>query len=110
AEHKVDPLLVAAIIRVESNFRPHLVSKMNAIGLMQIMPDTADWVIDQAGYDQSFREQIAQEEINIRIGTWYIRSLYQQFRTVLAEKSREEGMALIAAAYNAGPGNVSRWI
>lgn len=110
AEHQVDPLLVAAIIRVESNYRPHLVSKMNATGLMQIMPDTADWVIDQAGFDPSFRDQIKEEDVNIRIGTWYIRSLFQQFKTILATKSKEEAMVLVAAAYNAGPGNVSRWL
>lgn len=110
AEYELDPLLIAAIIRVESNYRPHLTSKMNAIGLMQLMPDTADWVIDQAGYDSSYRSLVAQENINIRIGSWYIRSLYQQFKTILATKSKEEAIVIVAAAYNAGPGNVSKWL
>ena len=50
ANYDVDPFLIAAIIRVETNFNPDKQSRKGAVGLMQIMPDTADWIVQQAGY------------------------------------------------------------
>jgi len=110
AQLGVDPLLIAAIIRVESNYKPNLKSKKDAIGLMQIMPDTAAWIVQQAGFAHLTEADLVKEDVNIHIGAWYIRSLRQEFASVLDGSSKLDTIALIAAAYNAGPGNVSRWI
>ncbi|MDB5084869.1 MAG: lytic transglycosylase, partial [Bacilli bacterium] len=48
-EFQVDPLLIAAVIRVESKFKEQNVSNAGAIGLMQLMPDTAQWIAGQSG-------------------------------------------------------------
>lgn len=109
-EHGVDPVFVAAVIRVESNFRPTLISPKNAHGLMQIMPETAGWIIEQAGYTEDFRQRLLEEDVNIRLGTWYIASLYRQFAGWMEGRTEKDRMALIAAAYNAGPGNVANWL
>ncbi len=89
-QHKVDPWLVRAIIEVESAFRPHARSHAGAGGLMQLMPGTAASLGCRDVFDP---------EANIAAGTRYLRMMLDRFggRTELA-----------IAAYNAGPGNVSR--
>ena len=106
--YDVDPYLVASIIRVESNFRPDKQSPKGAVGLMQLMPPTAEWIVKQQGSSLSDLDRLDEASINIRYGAWYIRSLEQQF--VRTGVSKEDEIALIAAAYNAGPGNVERWL
>jgi len=106
--YKVDPYLVAAIIRTESNFRPNKESAKGAIGLMQLMPPTASWIAEQEGDDDSTLRRLNEPEINIRYGVWYIQSLERQL--VPQGASVEDKIALIAAAYNAGPGSVERWL
>ncbi len=108
---EVDPLLIAAIIRVESNYIPDKVSKKGAIGLMQVMPSTADWVAESAGYEGSIVQRLTEPELNVEIGTRYVRILMNQYAEQLAQRSEaEDRIALIAAAYNAGPGSVSGWL
>jgi soluble lytic murein transglycosylase len=69
---------------------------------MQIMPDTAEWVISKAKLPETTLDDIRNEtETNIQIGTWYLRSLSQQFDG--------NNIAMIAA-YNAGPTNVKNWL
>lgn len=109
-EHGVDPILMTSIIRVESNFKPNLVSAKKATGLMQIMPDTANWIIEQAGYTELTKERLAQEEVNIHLGAWYIKHLYDYFGNYAKDKPDETHMAIVIAAYNAGPGNVEKWL
>ena len=58
ARYGVDPLLVAAVIRVESKYKPDAVSAKGALGLMQIMPSTADWIATQVGIDNLTEEMI----------------------------------------------------
>lgn len=106
--HGVDPYLMAAIIRVESNFRNDKVSSKGAVGLMQLMPQTAQWIIRETNGDPADIDMLDDPELNIRYGAWYIRSLKRQF--VEADMSKEQEIALIAAAYNAGPGNVRKWL
>jgi len=100
--HGVDPHLVAAVIRTESNYKTGLESPKGAVGIMQIMPDTADWIIRQAGYtDITLRDVMERPDVGIELGTWYLKSLHEQF----------DGNAVAAlAAYNAGPGNVRGWL
>lgn len=102
-KYKVDENLVFAIIKAESGFKPKAISSRNAIGLMQIMEETA---IDVAKkYDikidsNNAKEEIANIQNNINIGTKYL--------SVLLEKYKNKEVAL--AAYNAGIGRVDNWI
>jgi soluble lytic murein transglycosylase len=100
AKYGIDPLLVAAIIRVESNYKPELVSSKGAIGLMQLMPDTAQWILEMDGFASLTMDSLYEPKSNIMMGTKYIHLLNNQFNSNLAE---------VLAAYNAGPGNVSKW-
>lgn len=97
----VDPYLIAAIIRVETNYDPDKRSKKGAVGLMQLMPDTAQWIVEQAGYAKETSSKLHRPDVNIEIGAWYLNSLYNQF---------DNNMAAVLAAYNAGPGNARKWI
>ena len=110
AQQGVDPILIAAIIRVESNFRPDRVSRKNAVGLMQLMPDTAEWIVRQANYADITLERLKREDVNILLGAWYLRYLYRLFEPYASERTAKDAMAVVTAAYNAGPGNVERWL
>ncbi|NLG78486.1 MAG: lytic transglycosylase domain-containing protein [Firmicutes bacterium] len=101
AEHNVDPFLVTALMRVESRFRPHVVSEKGARGLMQVMPDTARWVAQELGMDRFDPEMLHDPRTNLRIGTWYLASLEREFG---GDK------VIVLAAYNAGRGNVRKWL
>lgn len=100
-EFGVDPYLVAAVIKVESNFSPEVVSRRGAIGLMQIMPKTAIWAAEQMGIENFHVEKLRNPDINIRIGTWYLSSLLKEF---------DNDTTLALAAYNGGQGNVANWL
>lgn len=97
----VDPFLVTAIIRVESNFKPGVSSPKGAFGLMQLMPDTAEWMVEAGHFQSGFLERLEEPTVNIHMGSWYIGQLLKQF-----------GMNSPAAiaAYNAGPGRVEEWL
>ncbi|USG64418.1 lytic transglycosylase domain-containing protein [Brevibacillus ruminantium] len=99
--YQVDPHLVLAIIRSESGFQPDRVSKKGAIGLMQVMPDTAEWIIEQAGLKPKGEDYLYDPDMNIQMGTWYLSFL---------EKRYEGDPVKVIAAYNAGPGKVSSWL
>lgn len=89
--YRVDPALVRAVIHAESAFKPRARSKKGALGLMQLMPDTAR--------DMGVINALSPEE-NIRGGVRYLAWLLE----------RNQGNALLAtAAYNAGPGAVERY-
>lgn len=111
--HGVDPYLVAAVIRVESKFSPDKVSDKGAVGLMQIMPETARWIAEQPYFaDRPFGfDDLTDPGTNIAAGVWYLSALQKQFSDRLGEASGEsDRIALTAAAYNAGPGSVGGWI
>ncbi|OXM17030.1 lytic transglycosylase domain-containing protein [Paenibacillus herberti] len=101
-QQKVDPYLIAAIIRVESNFKPDKVSRRGAGGVMQLMPDTAGWIIEMAKFNKMTRDSVmASPEESIKAGSWYVHSLDSQFKG---------NSVAVVAAYNAGPGKVGQWI
>jgi soluble lytic murein transglycosylase len=97
----VDPFLVAAIIREESQYDWRAVSRVGAIGLMQVMPATANAVAQQHRLPTLSREDLFDQEINIRIGARYVEQLFTQFAGNVAQT---------IAAYNAGPIVVGTWV
>src|SRR5690606_5541945 len=74
------------------------------------MPDTARWVIDSSGYKQYSVDQLTEPNANMDIGTWYLGALFKEFHSILIGRSVTSQYSIIAAAYNAGPGNVMRWL
>ncbi|WP_438447968.1 lytic transglycosylase domain-containing protein [Gorillibacterium sp. sgz5001074] len=97
----IDPYLVAAVIRVESNYKPELASHKGAVGLMQVMPDTAQWIFEREGFRGYKLEDLTVPQVNIQVGTAYLAFLLQQF-------GRDQVKAV--ASYNAGQGNVNKWL
>lgn len=94
----LDPLLVAAVIEVESTFRAYAVSRAGAVGLMQVMPRTARWIGERIGDPIRRSEQLFDPERNIRIGVRYLAELQERFGRL--------DLALLA--YNAGPTRARR--
>ena len=99
--HGLDPMLLLAVIRAESQYRETAISSMSAIGLMQILPSTGRRIADLLGFSGIEPEALFEPETNIRLGSWYLGALLKEFR----------GQAPLAlAAYNAGPFRVKRWL
>lgn len=99
--YHVDSNLTAAVIKSESKFKHTALSHRGAVGLMQLMPDTAEWIAGQIG-DKSYSvESLHEPDRNIRYGTWYLAELQREFKG---------NDVLALAAYNAGRGNVKAWM
>mgnify|MGYP002624815764 CR=1 FL=1 len=98
ARWQVDKFLTIAVMKVESNFSEAAHSQSGAVGLMQIMPETATWIASQLDEDI---KNLREPETNIRYGTWYLAELENEF-------GGNDVLAL--AAYNAGRGNVHEWM
>jgi soluble lytic murein transglycosylase len=99
-EYDLDPLFVYAVMREESWFDPEAVSWAGARGLLQIMPSTGRDLARRVGLNEFDRADLFKPDVNIRLGTFYLRSL-------LNELDREPALAL--SAYNAGKHNALRW-
>jgi len=97
--YSLDPALLAAVIYQESKFKADARSDSGAIGLMQLLPDTAKGIALHTGGTRFRVEDLYDPEINIRYGAWYLHHLMQKYG--------DERTAL--AAYNAGQDNVDRW-
>ena len=97
--YELDPALLAAVIYQESKFKADARSSSGAIGLMQLLPDTAQGIALHTGGTAFRVGDLYDPEINVRYGAWYLRHLLQKYR--------DERTAL--AAYNAGQENVDRW-
>lgn len=100
-EYEVDPILVFAIIKAESNFNPNVVSPSNAIGLMQLMEATAEEIARKQEIKFVEGETLFNPEQNIMLGTKYFSNLMKEYKN---------NYLLALTAYNAGIGNVKRWI
>jgi soluble lytic murein transglycosylase len=97
--YDLDPALLAAVIYQESKFKADAESTSGAIGLMQLLPDTAKGIALHTG-GAAFRvADLYDPELNVRYGCWYLRHLLRKYG--------DERTAL--AAYNAGQDNVDRW-
>ena len=100
-EFSLDPCLVAAVIQTESSNRAQVISPKGAVGLMQIMPATGEWIAAKLNVSDYSEEKLKEPLFNIRLGCWYIRYLLDKY-------GGNERTALYA--YNAGPGNVDKWL
>ena len=101
-EYGVDESLVYAVMRTESGFRAEVESSAGAVGLMQIMPETFEWLQNlmsgEITYDSS---SLLNPEINIKYGTYFLSYLLKHY-------SGNEQLAV--ASYNAGVANVDKWL
>ena len=100
-EYDLDRYLVAAVIYTESGFRSDAVSSSGAIGLMQIMPDVGEWIAEKLQVTDYSDAMLRQPSYNIQFGCWLLHTLYEWHGT--DEK-------VVLAAYNAGSGNVNKWL
>jgi soluble lytic murein transglycosylase len=96
----LDPCLLAALIRQESEFDPKAISRARAYGLTQVLPGTGRLLSRRAGLPYFKPELLFQPEVNIRLGAFYIKSLILQF---------DGSVETALAAYNAGKNRAALW-
>ncbi len=99
--YDLDPALLAAVIYQESKFRANSRSSSGAIGLMQLVPDTARGIAIRTGGSAFRTGDLLNPEINVRYGCWYLRHLLNKY---------EGDVRKALAAYNGGQGNVDRGV
>ncbi len=99
-ENQLDPYLVAALIRQESEFNPAAVSRADAIGLMQLLPVTGRRMAHELKVRRYSVGMLAEPGVNLQLGTRYFRQLVQKF---------EGNLEAALAAYNAGADRVEEW-
>ena len=99
-ENGLDPVLVASLIRQESNFNPRATSPVGARGLMQLMPPVGRTIARNKGIAGYTDESLYDPETNIRLGTSHLSGLFR----------RTSNIERVLAAYNAGESRVARWI
>jgi soluble lytic murein transglycosylase len=101
--NNMDTALVAAVIKVESNFSPKAVSRADARGLMQLRPSTAKEVAKGLGHtvEDDFSDKLFDPQYNITLGTRYLAQMLKQFK---------DNEILALAAYNAGPSKLRSWL
>ncbi len=99
-EYNLDPLFVLSIIKAESKFDSNAKSHKDAYGLMQITDSTGEWIASQMKIKNFSENMLYDEETNIKMGCWYLNNLHKEF----GDKD------LVIAAYNAGRGNVNKWL
>lgn len=100
--HQVNPYWICAVIKAESDWHADAASSAGAVGLMQVLPATAqemaDWgMVDASGYPVA---DLADPAVNIEYGTAYLRYLVERYHE----------MEPAIAAYNAGMANVDAWL
>jgi soluble lytic murein transglycosylase len=99
--YDLDPTVLAAVIYAESRFDPDVESSAGAVGLMQLLPETAKGIALRTGGAKFVVSDLRDPEINVRYGSWYLNHL----------RGRYDGdMRLALAAYHAGQGNVDGWL
>lgn len=100
-ENGLEPALVYSVMKAESNFRADAVSHAGAVGLMQLTPETFDWLQSKVKDGKSYTaEDLKTPEVNIRYGC--------KFLAILLERYPEKSTSL--CAYNAGMGTVNNWL
>ena len=99
-EYGLEENFVLAVIFAESSFDPEAVSHAGARGLMQLMPDTGAWLAGKLDMENVDADDLFDPATNIRLGCYYLSYL----------EERLEDRELVLAAYNAGMGNVRKWL
>ncbi len=101
-KYDLDPFLVAAVIHAESGNRPHVASGKGAVGLMQVLPSTGEWIAEKLDMtlEGGAEEALKTPGVNVELGCWYLNYLFERFGS-------EE---LVLCAYNAGPNRVAGWL
>lgn len=100
AEFSLDPAYVASVALAESSFDAGAVSSVGAIGLMQIMPSTGEWIAGKL--DEAFDAQrLYEPSVNLRYGCWYLRFLLDRY---------DGDMRTASTAYHQGQGRVDEWL
>ena len=97
--YDLPPALLAAVIYTESKFDADARSGAGAVGLMQLLPETAKGIAIRTGGDGFVVSDLLDPEINVRYGSWYLRNLLNRY----------DDVPTALAAYHAGPGNVDEW-
>jgi soluble lytic murein transglycosylase len=100
-ERGLDPAVVAAMIYAESRFHPDARSEAGAIGLMQILPETGEFIARSTGGEDFVVADLRNPDLNVRYGTWLLAHLLDRYGGDLR---------LALAAYHAGAGNVDEWL
>lgn len=98
-KYDLEPQLIAAVIYSESKFQEDATSSVGAMGLMQLMPETFQWLCDKRGEEHSSVE-LYDPFVNIDYGSYYLSWLYEHFGDIYTA----------CAAYNAGIGAVEGWL
>jgi soluble lytic murein transglycosylase len=99
-QKRLDPALVAAVIYAETKFDPRT-SSAGAVGLMQILPQTAQFLAHRSGATTFTTADLSQPQVNIAYGSYYLRYLLDEYHG---------SRVLALAAYNGGEANVDRWM
>ena len=99
-KYKIDPFFVSSMIREESRYNPSVISPAGARGLMQIMPQTGRYISKQIKMKPFHQEMLFRPEVNIQLGTWYMKNLMTKFGN---------SMELTSGAYNGGANRIKRW-
>ncbi|MBQ8792148.1 MAG: lytic transglycosylase domain-containing protein [Clostridia bacterium] len=98
-KYAVDGAIVASVANVESGFNEDAVSNKGAVGIMQLMPSTAQWLASKINIEYS-QEKLLDGAYNIELGAYYLSFLIDYFQ--------DERVGI--CAYNAGQGNVASWL
>jgi len=101
SQYEVDPYLVAAVARAESNFDEQAVSTAGAVGLMHVMPETAQWIAGRPDWQGGEAPDPRDPDDSLQLGTYYLAFLLERF-------GGDRPAAL--AAYNAGDAPVRTWL
>jgi soluble lytic murein transglycosylase len=101
ARYHVDPYTVAAMAKAESNFDPAARSRVGAVGLMQLMPETAAWIVSRPDWRGGAQADLTDPQTSLDLGAYYLSYLLGRF---------EGGEVEALAAYNAGEGTVGGWL
>ena len=100
-EYQIDENMIFALIKAESNFEEDVISNRGAVGLMQLMESTAEEIASNLNYNDFVVEDLKEPEVNIQCGVRYFSELLNHY---------QNNYLLALTAYNAGIGNVEKWI
>lgn len=101
AQYNVDPYIIYSIMRVESKFNPYAKSNKGALGLMQITPQTGEYIANMLKVNNFDENMLYNPDLNIQFGAYYFSKLYNDYNS---------DIDCALAAYNGGSGNVAKWI